>query len=74
MRTLMLLTILAIMSTSMAKADEKYDYSSCENMNWLQKEICEAKIFQKTNWQNGKEQTTNTINKIKSLFANNNAS
>lgn len=70
----MLLSILAIMSMTMAKADEKYNYSECKNMNWLEKQICEAKIFQKTNWQNGKDQTTNTVNKVKSLFVNKNAS
>lgn len=68
MRTLMMLTILAIMTMTIAKAEEKYNYSECENLNWVQKQICEAKIFQKTNWQNGKEQTANNVNKIKSLF------
>ena len=61
-----------VLVSNHASANEKnYDYSPCEGKGWLQKEICKTKIFQTTNWQDGKKQTANTIEKLKSLVNGN---
>ena len=31
---------------------------------FLQREICKTKVFQKTNWQSGKDQVTGFFNKL----------
>ena len=36
--------------------------------DWFQKEWNEIVTFQKANWKEGKEQTSNNISKIKSFF------
>ena len=61
----------ALVLNHASATEKKYDYSPCEGKGWLQKEICKTKIFQKVNWEDGKTQTTNNINKIKSLVSGN---
>jgi len=65
MRTLMMLSIIAILTTTMAKSDETID---TKVKNYIQTEWVKIKEYQKTSWQNGKEQTVNNLNRIKSFF------
>ena len=48
------------------KADwvELYAQAGCTEMGFVNRKICETKVFQKTNWQSGKDQVTNTLTKI----------
>jgi hypothetical protein len=65
MRTLMMLTIIAIMSATMAKSDEPINVKV---KNYIMNEVNDIKEYQKTQWQKGKEQNKNNWNKLKSLF------
>ena len=38
--------------------------AGCMDLNFFQREICKTKVFQKTNWQSGKDQLNNTLKKI----------
>ena len=61
----MLLSIVAIMTATMAKSEETID---TKVKNHIQTEWVKIKEYQKTSWQNGKEQTVNNLNRIKSFF------
>jgi hypothetical protein len=65
MRTLMMLTIIAIMSATMAKSDEPINVKV---KNYIMNEVNDIKEYQKTQWQKGKEQNANNWNKLKSLL------
>ena len=41
-----------------------YAEAGCMDLNFFQKEICKTKVFQKTNWQSGKDQLNNTFKKL----------
>ena len=68
------LVAVILISMSMANATETdkskaewnalYVEAGCMEMNFLQREICKTKVFQKTNWQSGKEQITGFFNKL----------
>jgi len=65
MRTLMLLSIVAIMTVTMAKSEETMD---TKVKNYIANEWSEIKEFQQASWQAGKEQNAKNWAKIKSLF------
>jgi len=65
MKTLMLLSIVAIMTATMAKSEETMD---TKVKNYIANEWSEIKEFQQASWQAGKEQTVNNLNRIKSFF------
>ena len=65
MRTMMMLTIIAIMSATMAKSDEPINVKV---KNYIVNEVNDIKEYQKTQWQKGKEQNANNWNKLKSLL------
>ena len=68
------LVAVIFISMSMASATETgkskaewnalYVEAGCMEMNFLQREICKTKVFQKTNWQSGKDQLTGFFNKL----------
>jgi len=80
MRTIMMLSILAIMTMTMAKSEEKtVTVSEFTNAvknvpsnvsNFVQNEWTEIKAYQKNSWEQGKKQNANNIKKIKAFFAN----
>ena len=41
-----------------------YVEAGCMDLNFFQREVCKTKVFQKTNWQSGKDQLNNTLKKI----------
>ena len=49
---------------SKAEWNALYVESGCMDLNFFQREICKTKVFQKTNWQSGKDQLNNTLKKI----------
>ena len=49
---------------SMAEWHELYVKAGCMEKTFLQREICKTKVFQKTNWQSGKEQLSGFFNKL----------
>ena len=49
---------------SKAEWHELYVKAGCMEKTFLQREICKTKVFQKTNWQSGKEQITGFFNKL----------
>jgi len=52
--------IFALVFSTNAIAD-----TTCDNQGtWFEKEWCETVEFQKTSWNNGKEQVNNTFNQI----------
>jgi hypothetical protein len=65
MRTLMMLTIIAIMSATMAKSDETID---TKVKNYIVNEVNDIKEYQKASWQKGKEQNAKNWAKIKALL------
>ena len=65
MRTLMLLSIVAIMTATMAKSDETID---TKVKTFIVNEVNEIKEYQKASWQEGKEQNAKNWAKIKNLF------
>ena len=68
------LFVVILLSMSMASATETgkskaewnalYVEAGCMELNFFQREICKTKVFQKTNWQSGKDQLNNTLKKI----------
>ena len=68
------LFVVILLSMSMANATETgkskaewnalYVEAGCMDLNFFQREICKTKVFQKTNWQSGKDQLNNTLKKI----------
>ena len=66
--------IVILISMKMANATETgkskaewnalYVEAGCMEKTFLQREICKTKVFQKTNWQSGKEQITGFFNKL----------
>ena len=68
------LFVVILLSMSMASATETgkskaewnalYVEAGCMDLNFFQREICKSKVFQKTNWQSGKDQLNNTLKKI----------
>ena len=68
------LVAVIFISMSMASATETgkskaewnalYVEAGCMEMNFLQREICKTKVFQKTNWQSSKDQVTGFFNKL----------
>ena len=68
------LFVVILLSMSMANATETgkskaewhelYVKAGCMEKTFLQREICKTKVFQKTNWQSGKEQITGFFNKL----------
>ena len=65
MRTMMLITILVLMTTMMAKAEETID---TKVKNFVVNEWTDIKEYQKASWQEGKEQNAKNWAKIKNLF------
>ena len=65
MKTLMLLSIVAIMTATMAKSEETMD---TKVKNYIANEWSEIKEFQQASWQEGKEQNAKNWAKIKALF------
>jgi hypothetical protein len=65
MKTLMLLSIVAIMTATMAKSEETMD---TKVKNYITNEWSEIKEFQQASWQAGKEQNAKNWAKIKNLF------
>ena len=49
---------------SKAEWNALYVEAGCMELNFFQREICKTKVFQKTNWQSGKDQLNNTLKKI----------
>ena len=68
------LFVVILLSMSMANATETgkskaewhelYVEAGCMEKTFLQREICKTKVFQKTNWQSGKDQVTGFFNKL----------
>jgi glutamine cyclotransferase len=65
MKTMMMLTIAVLMTMTMAKSEDV----ATKVTNHLSNEIVKTKEYQAKSWAEGKEQLSNTINKIKLLFA-----
>ena len=63
----MLLSIVAIMTATMAKSEETMD---TKVKNYIVNEWLEIKEFQQASWQDGKEQNAQNWAKIKSFFTN----
>ena len=63
MRTMMMITILVLMTTMIAKAEETVD---TKVKNFVVNEWTDIKEYQKNQWQAGKEQTVNNLNRIRS--------
>ena len=67
------LFVVILLSMSMANATETgkskaewnalYVEAGCMDLNFFEREICKTKVFQKTNWQSGKDQLNNTLKK-----------
>ena len=74
MRTMMLLTIITLLTMSIAKSEETNTNIVTEKVtvvkDWFQKEWNETVEFQKAGWEQGKTQTANNIKKIKGFFSN----
>jgi hypothetical protein len=62
MRTMMLITILVLMTTMMAKANPV--------TTWIESEKNKIVEYQKSSWEEGKEQNAENWTKIKSFFTN----
>jgi len=62
----MVLFSTSTMANDMTKEDwaELYAQAGCSEMGFVSRKICETKVFQKTNWQSGKDQVNNTLTKI----------
>ena len=67
MRTMMMITILVLMTMTMAKSDEPINIKV---KNYIVNEVNDIKEYQKANWQAGKEQNAKNWSKIKSFFSN----
>jgi hypothetical protein len=62
MRTMMLITILVLMTTMMAKANPVN--------TWIENEKNKIVEYQKSSWKKGKEQNAANWKKVKSFFTN----
>ena len=68
------LFVVILLSMSMANATETgkskaewnalYSEAGCMKMNFVQKEICKTKVFQKTNWTKSKYQLKGFFEKL----------
>ena len=68
------LVVVIFISMNMASATETgkskaewnalYVEAGCMELNFFQREICKTKVFQKTNWQSGKEQLNGFFSKL----------
>jgi hypothetical protein len=65
MRTMMLITIMVLLTTTMAKSEETVE---TKVKNYIVKEWNDIKEFQKAGWEEGKKQNANNWNKLKSLL------
>jgi len=80
MKTMMLLTIITLLTMSVAKSEEKTvtvtEFTNTVKQipsnvsNWATNEWTDIKEYQKASWQAGKEQNAKNLAKIKSFFAN----
>ena len=82
MRTMMFLTIITLLTMSIAKSDmdtdtrnpgkdKKVDYSMCENKeSWFEKNWCETVEFQKQGWVQGKKDLAKTKVDLQNLPSN----
>ena len=61
----MMLSIVAIMTATMAKSDETID---TKVKSFVVNEVSNIKEYQKTSWQKGKEQNAKNWAKIKALL------
>jgi uncharacterized FlgJ-related protein len=76
MKTLMMMTILAIMAATMVKSEEVKKDIVTEKVTetatvirvWVEKEWIDIKEYQKQGWEDGKQQNAKNWAKIKSLF------
>ena len=67
MRTMMLITIVTLLTMSMAKSNETVD---TKVKNYIVNEWTDIKEYQKASWQAAKEQNGKNWVKIKSFFTN----
>ena len=65
MRTMMMLTILVLMTMTIAKSEETLD---TKVKNYIVNEWTDIKEYQKKSWQSAKEQNAKNWSKLKSLF------
>ena len=65
MRLMMFLTIITLMTMSIAKSEETID---AKVKNFVVNEWTDIKEYQKTQWEKGKEQNEKNWNTIKSFF------
>ena len=49
---------------SKAEWNALYVEAGCMDLNFFEREICKTKVFQKTNWQSGKEQLNGFFSKL----------
>jgi uncharacterized FlgJ-related protein len=76
MKTLMMMTILAIMAATMVKSEEVKKDIVTEKVTetatvirvWLEKEWIDIKEYQKQGWEDGKQQNAKNLKTIKSFF------
>jgi len=66
MRTMMLLTIITLMTMTIAKSEEVTMDQKVKN--YIVKEWNDIKEFQKAGWEEGKKQNSKNWSKIKSLL------
>ena len=65
MRLMMFLTIITLMTMTIAKSEETID---AKVKNFVVNEWTDIKEYQKTQWEKGKEQNEKNWNTIKSFF------
>jgi uncharacterized FlgJ-related protein len=76
MKTLMMMTILAIMAATMVKSEEVKKDIVTEKVTetatvirvWVEKEWIDIKEYQKQGWEDGKQQNAKNLKTIKSFF------
>jgi hypothetical protein len=67
MRTMMMITIIVLMTMTIAKSEETIN---TKVKNFVVNEWTDVKEYQKVQWEKGKEQNAANWAKIKSLFSN----
>ena len=67
MRTMMMITIIVLMTMTIAKSEETID---TKVKNFVVNEWTDVKEYQKVQWEKGKKQNAANWAKIKSLFSN----
>ena len=65
MRTMMLITIMVLLTMTMAKSEETVE---TKVKNYIVKEWNDIKEFQKVGWEEGKKQNAENWSKLKSLL------